>query len=107
MLHQKLNQYWHNISTIIISENVTFLLKYLPVIYDKEVFKMLNDNERKKYETIDKVINGKMTRKEAMDELNLSRQQIYRLICLYHSKGKDGFAYGNRGRTNPNKKMTV
>lgn len=65
---------------------------------------MLNDNERKKYEIIDKVINGEMTRKEAMDELNLSRQQIYRLICLYHSKGKDGFAHGNRGKVNPNKK---
>lgn len=65
---------------------------------------MLNDKERKKYETIEKAINGKMTRKEAMLELKLSRQQIYRLINLYHEKGKEGFAHGNRDKSNPNKK---
>ena len=42
---------------------------------------MLNDNEKKKYETINKLVNGEMTRKEAMDDLNLSRQQ--RLIKIY------------------------
>lgn len=65
---------------------------------------MLNDNEKKKFEIIDKVISRKMTRKEAIEELNLSRQQIYRLIVLYHSKGKNGFIHGNRGRANLNKK---
>ena len=65
---------------------------------------MLNDKEQKKYEIIEKVINGEMTRKEAMIELNLSRQQIYRLIKLYSSKGQDGFIHGKRGKPNPNKK---
>ena len=45
-----------------------------------------------------------MTRKEAMVELKLSRQQIYRLINLYNSKGQNGFIHGNRGKTNSNKK---
>lgn len=65
---------------------------------------MLNDNERKKYETIDKVVKGVMTRKEAMNELKLSRQQIYRLINVFKSKGKNGFIHGNHGKDNPNKK---
>ena len=42
---------------------------------------MLNDkeNENEKYNIIEKVVNGTMTRKEAMCELKKSRQQIYRL----------------------------
>lgn len=65
---------------------------------------MLNNNERKKYETIDKVINKIMTRKEASIELNLTLKQIDRLKKIYITKGKDGFIHGNRGRANPNKK---
>ena len=65
---------------------------------------MLNENEIKKYETIVKVVNDKMTRKEAMLELKLTRQQIYRLIKLYNSTGQKGFIHGNRGKTNANKK---
>lgn len=65
---------------------------------------MLNDKEKKKYETIEKVINGLMTRKEASIELKLSLKQIDRLKSIYHSKGKDGFIHGNRGKVNPNKK---
>ncbi|MGN1379591.1 MAG: ISNCY family transposase, partial [Bacilli bacterium] len=58
----------------------------------------------KKYETIEKVINGFMTRKEASIELKLSLKQIDRLKSIYYSKGKDGFIHGNRGKVNPNKK---
>lgn len=65
---------------------------------------MLNDKEIKKYEIIKGVINGCITKKEAMLELNISRQQVYRLINLYNSKGKEGFIHGNRGKDNPNKK---
>ena len=64
---------------------------------------MLNDNENKKYNVIEKVVNGTMTRKEAMSELKRSRQQIYRLINLYYSEGEAGFIHGNRGKNNPNK----
>lgn len=65
---------------------------------------MLNDSEIKKYETIDKVINGEMTRKEASVELDLSLRQIDKLKRKYITDGKDGFIHGNRGRSNPNKK---
>ena len=72
-------------------------------INDEEVFNMLNDKESKKYETIEKVINGFITRKEASIELKLSLKQIDRLKTLYYSEGKEGFIHGNRGKPNPNK----
>lgn len=65
---------------------------------------MLNDNERKKYETIDKVIKGKMTRKEASVELDLTLKQIDRLKKIYITDGEKGFIHGNRGKANTNKK---
>ena len=65
---------------------------------------MLNDNERKKYETIGKVINEEMTRKEASVELDLSLRQIDKLKKKYLITGKDAFIHGNRGKANPNKK---
>lgn len=64
---------------------------------------MLNDKEIKKYETIEKVINGFMTRKEASIELKLSLKQIDRLKIIYHSQGKEGFIHKNRGKENKNK----
>lgn len=63
----------------------------------------LNDKELHTFEIIDKVINNFMTRKEAMYELNLSRQQIYRLINIHKTKGKEGFIHGNRGKIPINK----
>ena len=66
----------------------------------------LNDKETKVYVIIEKVIKGELTRKEAMFELNKSRQQIYRLINIYNSKGKSGFIHGNRGSVPHNKKDT-
>ena len=59
---------------------------------------MLNEEETKKFNTIKKVINNEMTRKEAMIELNKSRQQIYRLIKIYNQNGKNGFIHKNRGK---------
>lgn len=64
---------------------------------------MLNDQESKKYETIEKVINGFITRKEASIELKLSLKQIDRLKTLYYTEGKEGFIHGNRGKSNSNK----
>ena len=65
---------------------------------------MLNEKERKKYETIEKVVNGEITRKEAMAELSLTRQQIYRLIIIYHNDGKNGFSHKNKNKISKNKK---
>lgn len=63
----------------------------------------LNHKEQLVYEIIGKVVNGNISRKEAMFELNKSRQQIYRLINIYHSKGKNGFIHGNRGKKSEKK----
>ncbi len=65
---------------------------------------MLNAIERKKYETIEKVIKNELTRKEASFELNLSLKQIDRLKKIYLNEGEKGFVHGNRGKPNPNKK---
>ncbi len=63
----------------------------------------LNSREQHIFDTIENVVNGNKTRKEAMIELNKSRQQIYRLILLYYSEGKEGFVHKNRGKSNVNK----
>ena len=68
---------------------------------------MLNDKERKKFETIAKVHNGEVTRKEASIELNLTLKQIDRLKKIYATKGEIGFIHGNRGKTNAKKRMIV
>lgn len=65
---------------------------------------MLNEKESKKYETIEKVVNGIMTRKEAMAELGITRQQIYRLIIKYHTDGESGFSHKNKNKIPANKK---
>lgn len=64
----------------------------------------LNSKEIKTFEIIEKIVNGDITRKEAMAELKKSRQQIYRLINLYYSEGEEGFIHKNRGKANSNKK---
>ena len=65
---------------------------------------MLNEKEKKKYETIEKVVNGLITRKIAMEELCLTRQQIYRLINTYKADGEKGFSHKNKGKIPVNKK---
>ncbi len=65
---------------------------------------MLNDKEKEKYETIEKVVNDLITRKEAMAKLGLTRQQIYRLIIKYRNDGKDGFSHKNKNKIPTNKK---
>ena len=63
----------------------------------------LNSKEQKTYDTIAKVMNNELTRKEAMFELHKSRQQIYNLIKIYNEQGIEGFAHKNRGRAPVNK----
>lgn len=67
----------------------------------------LNDKEKNTYDIISKVVNGNITRKEAMVELNKSRQQIYRLINIYHKEGEKGFMHKNRGTIPHNKKINL
>lgn len=63
----------------------------------------LNDKEITTFEVIGKVVDGTITRKEAMFELNKSRQQIYRLINIYNNEGRNGFIHKNRGKKSPKK----
>ena len=63
----------------------------------------LNSKEQKTYDTIAKIMNNELTRKEAMFELHKSRQQIYNLIKVYNEQGMEGFVHKNRGRTPANK----
>ena len=67
---------------------------------------MLNEKEQQKFDTIEKVTNGLMTRKEASIELNLSLKQIDRLKNIYYSEGKKGFSHKNKGKTPINKIST-
>lgn len=65
---------------------------------------MLNEYEKKKYDTIVKVEAKEMTVKEAMELLNLKERQIYYLKKLYKEFGEEGFIHKGRGKANPNKK---
>lgn len=65
---------------------------------------MLNECEKKKYDTIVKIETKEITVREAMELLNLTERQIYRLKKIYKEKGEDGFIHKGRGRDNPNKK---
>lgn len=64
----------------------------------------LNMKERKTYEVIKKVIDGEITRKEAMEQLQRSRQQIYRFIKKFYTEGEQGFVHKSRGKVSSNKK---
>ena len=63
----------------------------------------MNEKEKIVFNTIAKVANKEITRKEAMFELDLSRQQIYRLLKIYNTQGENGFIHKNRGKSSPNK----
>ena len=64
----------------------------------------LNDKEKLKYETIEKVINKEISKKDAESKLKLSKKQISRLITKFNEQGKEGFIHKNRGKKNKNKK---
>ena len=64
---------------------------------------MLNEYELKKIDIIQKVISKEINVKKAMEILNLSERQIYRLKRLYKDEQEKGFIHKNRGKANPNK----
>ena len=64
----------------------------------------MNEKEELKYTTIERIINNKITIKEAMYILNQSRRNINRLINKYKDEGKNGFIHKNKGKENKNKK---
>ena len=67
-------------------------------------FNIIKKKGLKTYETIIKVVNGEIKRKEASMLLGVSVRQIDRLKIIYYSEGKEGFIHKNRGESNINKK---
>ena len=51
------------------------------------------------FNTIEKIAKKEITRKDAMFELNKSREQVYRLLKAYNENNYDYFIHKNRGRT--------
>ena len=66
----------------------------------------LTEKENKKYEVIKSIIEGKITKKEAEDSLNLTRRQIDRLILKFKKEGIEVFSHKNKGNLH-NKKILV
>lgn len=65
----------------------------------------LNEKERERKETIDMVINKKMTQKDAALKLEISDRQVRRLIIKYYDQGDEAFIHGNKGKVS-NKKIS-
>jgi len=63
----------------------------------------MNEYEKKKFITIEKMEKGELTRKEASYELNLSLKQIDRLRIAYRNEGEKGFIHKNRGKESKKK----
>ena len=64
----------------------------------------LNDNEKKFFDTIQKVVKKEISKDDAELILERSRRQINRLIVKYNNEGEKGFIHKNRGKPNANKK---
>lgn len=65
---------------------------------------MLNEYEKKKYDTISKLVSNEINLNEAKRLLNLQDSQIYRLKKIFKNEGEKGFIHKNRYKANPNKK---
>lgn len=63
----------------------------------------LTEKEKEVYTTIDNIVTGKITKKEAETKLDKSRRQIDRLIIKYKQEGEQGFIHKNKGKSNVNK----
>lgn len=63
----------------------------------------MNEYEKEKYSTIEKVEKGELTRKEAAHQLNLSLRQIDRLRIILKRHGENGFIHRGRGKQSQKK----
>lgn len=66
----------------------------------------LSARELKKYEIINKTLEGKLTIKQASEELKITPRQVKRLKIKVRDGGVEGLAHKNRGRQ-PNNKFSV
>jgi len=62
---------------------------------------MLSDSERKKYNVIKDVVDGKINKHTAMKRLELSIRHINRLINLYEQEGEVGFSHKGKSQPSP------
>src|SRR5699024_12175074 len=79
--------------------------KIINVNEDKKKKNNLKEKKQEKYEKIEKFIQGKITKKEASLQLDLTIRQINRLIIKYHQEGEKGFIHKNSGKIS-NKKIS-
>lgn len=66
----------------------------------------LTEKEKKKYDVINDIIEGKITKKEAEVSLGLTRRQINRLILKLNKEGISAFSHKNKGNLH-NKKLST
>lgn len=66
----------------------------------------LTKKEKKKYDVIKDIIEGKITKKEAEFSLGLTRRQINRLILKLNKEGISAFSHKNKGNLY-NKKLSI
>lgn len=64
----------------------------------------MDEKEKYKYRIIEKLVNGEISIKYAMLELNQSRRNINRLKNKFIIEGENGFIHKNKGKSNKNKK---
>lgn len=64
----------------------------------------MDEKEKHKYQIIEKLVNGDISIKDAMLELNQSRRNINRLKNKFIAEGENGFIHKNKGKSNKNKK---
>lgn len=65
---------------------------------------MLNEKEQIKVDTISKLVSKEIKIRDAMELLNLTERQIYRLKKIFKENGENSFVHKNRGKNNPRKK---
>ena len=63
----------------------------------------LSSKEKEKYQTIKKVVEGKMPKADAEAILKLTRRQINRLVIKFKDEGERGFIHKGKGKENQNK----
>ena len=58
----------------------------------------LTDKEKQKFNTIQKVITGECSKKDASELLGITTRQINRLLIKYKEEGENGFVHKSRGK---------
>lgn len=68
---------------------------------------MLNEYEKRKLDVISKLQSKEITIVEAMNKLELTERQIYRLKKSFNAQGENAFSHKNKGKPSVNKKDEI